>query len=413
MKQSQFFTKVLREVPKDEKSTNAQLLIRAGFIDKLMAGVYSYLPFGVLVLEKIEKIVQEEMKGIGGQKVFLPALHPKESWQKTGRWQYPEMFKLKNRSGKDFSLGWTHEEIITPLVKKFVKSYKDLPVFVFQIQDKFRDELRAKSGLLRGVEFMMKDLYSFHRDENDLEKYHEIVKKAYFRIFKRCGLEEQTFLTLAAGGSFSKYSYEFQTVTPYGEDKIYLCPRCKVAVNQEIIQKENYQCPKCQSKKLAVKKAIEVGNTFKLKDKFSRAFNFHFKDKDGQEKKVLMGCYGVGLGRLMGAVVEIHHDQHGILWPKELAPFQVHLIQIENNQKNKKAAEKVYQLLIKSGVEVLYDDRIDRTAGEKFAEADLIGIPLRIVVSEKTLKKNSVELKQRKEKKVKLVKISTIKTYVK
>jgi prolyl-tRNA synthetase len=222
MRQSQLFTETQKEAPKDEKSINAQLLIRAGFVDKLMTGVYSYLPLGWRVLKKIENIIREEMQEIGGQEVLLPVLHPKENWLKTNRWRYEEMFKLKNRAGKDFSLGWTHEEIITPLVKKFVKSHKDLPLFVYQIQDKFRDELRVKSGLLRGVEFIMKDLYSFHQDEKDLDKYYEKVKRAYFQIFKRCDMSKQTFLTLASGGTFSKYSHEFQTVTPRGEDIIYL-----------------------------------------------------------------------------------------------------------------------------------------------------------------------------------------------
>ncbi len=412
MRHSQLFTKTLKEAPKDEKSINAQLLIRGGFVDKLMTGVYSYLPLGFRVFKKIENIIREEMNKIGGREVLLPSLHPKESWQKTNRWQYPEMFKLKSRSGKNFSLGWTHEEIITPLVKKFVLSHKDLPIFIYQIQDKFRDELRAKSGLLRGVEFVMKDLYSFHQDERDLDKYYEKVKKAYFQIFKRCGLEKQTFLTLASGGTFSKYSHEFQTVTPYGEDEIYFCQKCKLAINKEIIQKEKYQCSKCKSKKLKAKKAIEVGNIFKLKDKFSKTFNLKFRDKDGKEKTVLMGCYGVGLGRLMGTVVEVHYDKNGIIWPKEVAPFRAHLIQIENTKKVKRVAEKLYQDLQKAKVEVLYDDR-DKSAGEKFAEADLIGMPLRLVVSERTLKKNSVEIKKRSEKKIKLVKLSQILKYVK
>ena len=408
MRQSKLFTKTLKEAPKDEQSINAQLLIRAGFIDKLMAGVYSFLPLGILVLEKIEKIIEEEMYNIGGVKVLLPTLHSKEIWQKTNRWQYPEMFKLKSRSGKDLSLGWTHEEIITPLVKKFVKSYKDLPVFVFQIQDKFRDELRAKSGLLRVIEFIMKDLYSFHSNEKDLDNYYEKVKKAYFTIFKRCGLEKQTFLTLSSGGAFSKYSHEFQTITPYGEDEIYLCPKCKIAINKEIIKEEKYQCLNCKNKKLEIKKAIEVGNIFKLGDRFSKAFGFYFKDKDGKEKLVQMGCYGIGLGRLMGAAVEIFNDENGIIWPKEITPFRAHLIQIGNNPKVKKAAEKLYQIFNKEKIETLYDDREEKTPGEKFADCDLIGIPTRIVVSERTLKENSLEIKKREEEKTKLIKLNQL-----
>lgn len=410
---SRFFTKTKKEIPKEEKSINSQLLIKAGFIDKLMAGVYSYLPFGFRVLKKIEKIIREEMNKIGGQELLLPALHPKELWQKTNRWNYEEMFKLKNRRGKDFSLGWTHEEIITPLIQKFIHSYKDLPVYVYQIQDKFRDELRTKSGLLRGVEFIMKDLYSFHSNEKDLDNYYEKVKKSYFQIFKRCGLEKQTFLTLASGGSFSKYSHEFQVITPYGEDKIYLCQKCKVAINKEIIKKENYKCFLCGNKNLKIEKAIEVGNIFKLMDRFSQAFNFTFLDKDGLKKKIIMGCYGIGLGRLMGTIVEVHHDEKGIIWPKEVAPFDIHLISIfskksiENN-KIKKILRDLVLSLEKIKIEILYDDREDKSLGEKFADADLIGIPYRIIISPKTIERNSVEIKKRKEEKGRLIKIKNL-----
>lgn len=405
MRQSQLFTKTIRQAPKEETSLNAKLLIRAGFIDKLTAGVYTFLPLGFLVLKKIENIIREEMNRISGQEVLLPALHPKEPWQKTGRWQQEEMFKLKGRGDRDYSLGWTHEEIITPLVQKFVRSYKDLPLAVYQIQDKFRNELRAKSGLLRGVEFVMKDLYSFHDSEKDLDEYYEKAKKAYFRVFKRCGLQEKTFLCFASGGTFSKYSHEFQTITPFGEDQIYLCQKCKVALNKEIIEEEKHQCPQCQNKKLEYKKAIEVGNIFKLKDKFSRAFNFTFRAKDGQEKPVQMGCYGIGLSRLMGAVVEVCHDEKGIIWPKETAPFQAHLISLG---KAKKEAEKIYKDLQSRNIEVLYDDREEKSAGEKFIDADLIGIPTRIVASEKTLNKKCAEVKSRNKNKVKLVKIERL-----
>jgi len=409
MYQSQLFTKTQKEAPSNEESINAKLLIRAGFVDKLMAGVYSFLPLGFIVLEKIENIIREEMQRVGGQEVLLPALHPKENWAKTNRWQYDEMFKLKSRFNKDFGLGWTHEEIITPLVKKFVKSYKDLPVLVYQIQDKFRDELRVKSGLLRGVEFIMKDFYSFHRDENDLDNFYEKIKGSYFKIFKRCGLEKETFLTYASGGTFSKYSHEFQAITPAGEDTIYLCPKCKLAVNKEIIEEEEYRCPKCKSKDLEVKKSIEVGNIFKLKNKFSQPFDFTFIDKDGKTKQVIMGCYGIGVSRLMGVIVEVHHDEQGIIWPETVAPFKFHLIPVFSGKKNVdskvyKIADKIYKVGQKEKTEILYDNREDKSAGEKFADADLIGIPYRIVVSEKTLSKKSVELRFRATKKISLIK---------
>jgi len=415
MRQTQLFTKALKDFPKDEKSVNAQLLIRAGFVDKLMAGVYSYLPLGLRVLKKIENIIREEMNAISGQEVLLPTLHPKEAWQVTDRWKYEEMFKLKSRSQKDLSLGWTHEEIITPTVKKFVRSYKDLPLFVYQIQNKFRDELRAKSGLLRGVEFLMKDLYSFHHSEPDLDNYYEKVQKAYFNIFTRCGLGERTYLTLASGGSFSKYPHEFQTITENGEDTIYLCSKCKIAINKEIIEDEKNQCPQCKNKKLEELKAIEVGNIFKLKDRFSKAFDLTFTDKAGKKKPVVMGCYGIGLGRLLGTAVEVGHDKDGIIWSKEIAPFQVHLISLGENKNIIGEAEAVYRQLTNGQakkIEVLYDDRAEKSAGEKFAEADLIGIPFRLVISERTLKDDSIEVKERGRKESKLIKINQLPKFI-
>jgi len=411
MKQSELFTKTVRENPKDEQSINAKLLIRGGFIDKLTRGVYSYLPMGLKVIKKIENIIRQEMNRIGGQEVLLPALHPKENWEKTGRWNVEEMFKLKGRDKREYSLGWTHEEIFTPLLQKFVSSYKDLPVFTYQIQDKFRDELRAKSGLLRGIEFLMKDMYSFHADEKDLDNFYEKVKQAYFQIFKRCGLEKETFLTYASGGTFSKYSHEFQTITSYGEDIIYLCDKCNLGINKEIIKEVKNSCPQCGNKDLRQMKSIEVGNIFKLKDKYSAPFNFKFKGKDGKEELVLMGCYGIGLGRLMGAVVEIHNDENGIIWTDEVYPFKVHILSLEEESSVKKEAEKLYAELKDKGIETLYDDR-DKSAGEKFADADLIGIPYRIVVSRKTLESKSVEIKKRDESNAKLVNLQDILNYV-
>jgi prolyl-tRNA synthetase len=413
MKQSRLFTKTSKSVSKEE-SKSAQLLVRGGFIDKLMAGVYSFLPLGFLVLKKIEKIIREEMLKIGAQEVLLPALHPKEIWEKTGRWKYPEMFKLKDRRGKEFSLGWTHEEIISYILSKFVHSSKDLPIAVFQIQDKFRDELRAKAGLLRTKEFIMKDLYSFHENEEDLDRYYNLVKEAYFRIFERCGIKEKTFLVLASGGAFSKYSHEFQTVTESGEDIIYFCQNCQVGVNKEIINQEQFQCPQCKGKISKTLKTIEVGNIFKLGDRFTKPFDLKIKDSQGREKFIVEGCYGIGLGRLMGAIVEVHHDEKGILWPKEVAPFFVHLIPIEISKKEvNEKAEKIYIMLNKENIEVLYDDRKERSIGEKFFDADLIGIPFRVVVSEKTLKKNCVEIKKRGEEKKRLVKIEELIKFLK
>jgi len=402
MYQSKLFYKTLKESPKDAEAVSQMLLIRAGFIDQVAAGVYNFLPLGFWVLKKIENIIREEMLAIGGQEILMPVLAPKENWERTGRWtSFEELFKLKGANGKEYALNPTHEEIVSPLAKKYVFSYKDLPFYLFQIQTKFRNELRVKSGLLRTREFLMKDLYSFHADEKDLDSYYKEAEKAYFKIFKRCGIK--VFKTLASGGSFSKYSHEFQAETPAGEDIIYICKKCGLAVNKEI---KAEKCSECGSSNFEEKKAVEVGNIFKLGINYSLPFDLKFKDKDGKEKPVIMGCYGIGLGRLMAAVVENNNDKNGIIWPKEVSPFDVHLIVIEKKAKPK--ADKLYLDLQKQGFSVLYDDRQDVSAGEKFAESDLIGISNRIVVSEKTLKENCVEIKKRKEKTSCLIKFSRI-----
>lgn len=401
MLQSQLFTKTKRQAPTEEKSINAQLLVKAGFVDKLMAGVYTYLPLGWRTFKKIENIIREEIDAIGGQEILMPALTPKENWQQTNRWDnFDALFKFKGVDNKEYALGATHEEVISPLVKKFVSSYKDLPLYIYQIQDKFRNEIRAKSGLLRGREFIMKDLYSFHTDQKDLEKYYEKVKDAYLKIFKRCGIGKFTYLTLATGGTFSKFSHEFQTVTKYGEDIIYLCLRCKEAINKEII-KEQKNCQKCGNKNLEEKKAIEVGNIFKLGDKYSTPFDLSYIDSNGEKKPIVMGCYGIGLGRVMGTIVEVFHDKNGIIWPENVAPFQAHLLVLGENQNVSAQAKNIYSKLLKEDVEVLFDDRRDLSAGEKFADADLIGIPWRLVISDKTGKK--IEVKKRESQTTKLL----------
>lgn len=408
MRQSQLFTKTIKEAPKDEISVNAQLLIRGGFIDKLSAGIYNLLPLGNIVLKKIENIIREEMNAIGGQEILMPSLIQKELWETTGRWEIEEMFKLKSKTGKDYGLGWTHEEVITPLVQKFISSYKNFPASVYQIQTKMRDETRAKSGILRGREFVMKDLYSFHTEQSDLDRYYEIVKKSYFKIFARCGLKKHSYLCLASGGTFSKFSHEFQAITPAGEDIIYICQKCGLAINKEI--KEDFSvCPDCQSNDYKEEKAIEIGNIFKLATKYSAPFNFEFTDKDGKKKTVVMGCYGIGPTRLIGTIVEVHHDDKGIIWPENVAPYQFHLLQIGNSAKVKKAAEKLYKNL---SAEILFDDREDKTAGEKFADCDLIGLPRRLVISERTLEKNSIEMKRRDKQKTEMIKITQLNDYV-
>ncbi len=415
MRQSTLIFHTRKEAPKDEVAVNAQLLIRAGFIDKLMAGVYTYLPLGLLVLKKIETIIRTEMRAIGGQEILMPVLHPKALWEKTGRWSTLEsLFKFKGLNSEiEFALGPTHEEVITPLVQGENLSYKDLPVYLFQIQDKFRDEVRAKSGLLRGREFIMKDLYSFHATEEDLNTYYEKVRGAYETIFKKAGIGDMTYFTFASGGTFSTYSHEFQTLSESGEDTIYVCESCRVAVNREIIA-EQRACPECGSEDLKERNAIEVGNIFKLKTKYSSAFRLGYKDKDGSEKMVVMGCYGIGLSRLMGTVVEVSHDEDGIIWPLSLAPASLHLLSIGAESEGlKKTAERVYNGLVKEGIETLFDDRMDVSAGEKFSDSDLIGIPYRIVVSEKLLKEGNVEVRDRKTKTVEIVKEADLVPFLK
>ncbi|MBU2025840.1 MAG: aminoacyl--tRNA ligase-related protein [Patescibacteria group bacterium] len=403
MLQSKLLVKTSKTPPKDEISLNAKLLIRAGFVDKLMAGVYSLTPLGFRVFKKIENIIRQEMNKIHGQELLLPSLHPQKNWEKTGRWkQMDDLFKIPLNERKNFALGPTHEEVITPLAQKFISSYKDLPQYVYQFQNKFRLEKRAKSGLLRCLEFVMKDLYSFHATQKSLDQFYEQVKKAYQNIFTRCGLGDITYLTYASGGTFSKYSHEFQTLTQSGEDHIYLCPECQIAINQEIIKEQKKSCPQCQNSQLEKKKAVEVGNIFKLGTRFSQAFGLRFSAKDGRIKPVIMGCYGIGLQRVMGAVVETQNDSRGIIWPEEIAPFKVHIIQLEDKDQNvKEQARTLYDLTKKEKIPTLLDDRKDKKPGEKFADADLFGIPLRVVVSQNTSRQKKYELKHRnKEKKI-------------
>jgi len=403
MRYSQLVSKTNPADPKDELTTNAKLLVRAGFVNKLMAGVYSYLPLGLAVINKIEAIVREEMNGIGGQEVFLPALHPAENWKQTGGWESIDiLFKLKSRTGKDYALGQSHEEVITPLAKEYVKSYKDLPLALYQIQQKFRDELRAKSGVLRGREFRMKDMYSWHINQVDFDRFYAEVKEAYLRIFKRCGLTAK--VTEASGGSFSeKISYEFMVLTDAGEDDIFYCSNCNYCINVDIAKdlSVNSECPKCQTGKMQKGRASEVGNVFDLGQKYPKAFDFKLADKDGNLFFPIMGCFGIGISRLVGVIVEAFNDEQGIIWPESVAPAAIHLISLGvNDEAVKKQAESVYQELTQQKIEVLYDDR-EISAGVKFATADLLGIPHRVVISPKTGDK--LEYKKRSETESKLV----------
>lgn len=408
MRYSQLFGKTSKSIPSDADSVNARLLTQGGFIQKEISGVYNYLPLGLRVLTKIQNIIREEMDKIGGQEILMPALTQEESWVTTGRHTMDVLFHLKGQGGTNLVLNPTHEEVVTPLAQKYIFSYRDLPFYVYQIQNKFRNEARAKSGLLRGREFNMKDLYSFHTDEEDLNQYYEIVKHAYFEIYKRLGIGDITVLTFASGGSFSQYSHEFQTLCESGEDTIYLCEKCQLAINKEIIDIQK-TCPKCGNDNLKTVKAIEVGNIFKLRTKYSKSFNFYYSDKNGQEKIVEMGCYGLGPSRTMGAIVESCHDNKGIIWPANIAPYQIHLIGLDlHDEKIKLQSVDIYQKLIEKNIEVLYDDRLDVTAGIKFADADLIGTPARLVLSKRSLENGGIEIKKRNEEKSEIISLDSI-----
>ena len=384
MKQSKLFTKTQKFVPKDEVSKNAQLLIRAGFVYKEMAGVYSIIPLGLKVLNKISDIVRDEINKTGGVEMQSAALQKQEVWEKTDR-SIDELveiwFKTKLKNGSELGLGFTHEEPMSDLMTNFVSSHKDLPAYVYDIRTVFRNEARAKSGIMRGREFFWKALYSFSKNEEEHNEYYEKAKIAYKNVFERVGLGNETFMTFASGGTFSKYSHEFQTVSEAGEDTIYIDEKKKIAVNKEVYTEEVLKDLDLDKDKLVEKKAIEVGNIFSLGHKFSEPFGLKYKDEKGKEQTVFMGSYGLGISRLMGTIVELNNDDKGIIWPENVAPFKVHLISINQD----KEAEKIYKDLQKGGIEVLYDDR-DVRPGEKFADSDLIGIPWRVVVSERTLK---------------------------
>jgi len=385
------FPKTLREAPKEAQTANHRLLVRAGFIDQLMAGSWTLLPLGWRVVSKITQIIREEMNRIGAQEMLMPLLHPKEIWNQTGRWDEADevMYKLKDSRGKEFALSFTHEEIVMDLVRKFVRSYKDLPLNVYHFSTKFRNELRPQGGILRGREFLMKDAYSLHTSEEDLMEWYEKYKQAYLKIYERFGVK--VYYTEAAGGVFTdKHTHEFQLEAESGEDTIYVNPGTKEAINKEVFAGE--------AKDYEVKRAIEVGNIFPLGKKYSEKMGALFINKDGNKKPIWFGSYGIGTTRNMGAIVEVCHDEKGIVWPRSVAPFQAYLVDLKDG-------EKVHQKLVGVGVDVLWDDR-DVSAGQKFADADLIGIPVRLVVSEKTGDK--IEWKERSGTKTELVSVEEV-----
>ncbi len=407
MLQSKLFTKTRKEAPKDEVSNNAQLLIKGGFINKEMAGVYSFLPLGLRVLNKISNIIREEMNAIGGQELSMTVFQDQEIWKKANRWSdkiVDVWFKTKLKNDTELGLGFTHEEQLTNLMKNHIRSYKDLPIYPYQIQTKFRNETRAKSGIMRGREFLMKDLYSFSRDEAEHLVFYENIKQAYHKVFRRVGIGLKTFSTFASGGTFSKYSHEFQTICDAGEDIIYVDYDRGIAINEEVLNEEVLKDLGLSKDTLVKEKSIEVGNIFSLGTRFSEAFDLLYPDEKGKKKLVVMGSYGIGPSRLMGTVVECMSDKDGIVWPESIAPFAVHLIELGGDKEIvRKKREEIMNKLEQAGVEVLCDDR-DLRAGEKFADSDLLGIPLRVIVSEKTIASGEFEVKERKTGRVSLVK---------
>lgn len=395
MRVSQLFTKTLKNAPSGEEAKNAQLLIRAGFIYKEMAGVYDFLPLGKITLDKIVQIIREEMNSVGGNEIFMSTLQNPEVWKATDRWSDEVMdvwFKTKLSNGREFGLAPTHEEPLTNLMKSYISSYKDLPVYPYQFQTKFRAELRSKSGLMRGREFLMKDLYSFSKDEAEHNEFYERISDAYLRVFDRLGLGDLTYKTFASGGSFCKYSHEFQTLSEVGEDLVYISDKKGIAINEEVYNDEVLADLGVDKSELRTAKAVEVGNIFTLGYKFSDAANLNYTDENGQQKKVFMGSYGIGPSRLMGMLAEHFSDEKGLVWPESVAPAKVYLVQI--GEKSIEKADEIYERLQRAGIEVLYDDRNEQ-AGAKFADAELMGIPYRLTVSDRLIENGKFELVSR------------------
>lgn len=398
MLQSKLFTKTRKESPKDEVSKNADLLIRAGFVYKEMAGVYAYLPLGLRVLEKIKSIAREEMDAIGGQELIMTSLQRKELWEKTKRWNDDVVdvwFKSELKSGGEVGLGWSHEEPIADMMKQYVSSFRDLPISVYQFQTKMRNELRAKSGIMRGREFVMKDMYSFSIGEQDHTKFYNETIDAYKRFYERLGLGKDTFVTLASGGAFTKFSHEFQTIAETGEDKIYLSREKGIAINAEVLNEQTLSDLGITQNELEEVKTAEVGNIFNFGTQKSEDLELFYTNEKGEKVPVWMGSYGIGITRVMGLIAEKFSDDKGMVWPESIAPYSVHLIEIIGKDGSTCIrTQEIYAELTKN-TEVLWDDR-DARAGEKFADADLIGIPYQIIVSDRGNADKTVEVKNRK-----------------
>ncbi len=399
MLQSQLFTKTRKEAPSDEVAKNAQLLIRAGYVHKEMAGVYAYLPLGLRTLNNIVQIIREEMDSIGANELVMPALQDKTLWEKTDRWDDAKVdnwFKTKFASGGETGLGITHEEPLTNLMRDHITSYRDLPVAAYQFQNKFRNEMRAKSGIMRGKEFMMKDLYSFARSTEEHEAFYARAREAYLRIFHRLGIGDRTYVTFASGGIFSRFSEEFQTESDAGEDIIYVDTKSGRALNKEVLTDEVLLDLGINRDDLVEKKSIEVGNIFTLGTKFSQPLGLTYRDEEGKDQLVVMGSYGIGPTRLMGTIAEIMGDERGLVWPKSIAPYRVHIVSLQpDDEVVASSANLLYDALLDRGIEVLYDDRVGLSPGEKFKDSDLIGIPTRVVISKKTQESGRLEVKDR------------------
>ncbi len=405
MRQSHLYIKTRKEAPSDEVSKNAVLLTRAGFIHKEMAGVYTFLPLGLRVLRKVEDIIRKHMDTVGTE-VLMTTLSPEEKWKNTKRLDTVDVLMRtgpanevsKQKSSNSYIVNPTHEDMITPIASEYLRSYKDLPAAFYQIQTKFRNEARAKSGLLRGREFRMKDLYSFHRDQDDLMRYYEAIKSVYMNIYRDIGIGEDTFMTVASGGDFTpNFSHEFQTLVDVGEDVIYLDRKNNIAYNKEVVNDETAKKLGVDFSTMEQVSACEVGNIFPLDTKYTEVLNYTYTDKDGTEKFPYMGCYGIGPSRIIGVVTEKLADEKGLVWPESIAPFSVHLLSLAKDRESEtyKKAEELYDALVQANVEVLFDDR-EEGVGSKFADSDLIGIPMRVVVSDKSLLAGGVEIKERK-----------------
>ena len=402
MLQSKLFTKTKKEIPADETSNNAKLLIQAGYVFKEMAGVYTILPLGMRVIKKIEDIIREEMNNIGGIEMKTSIIQTKDIWEKTNRWNdeiVDNWFKTKLKNGTEVGLSFTNEEAYANIMKHYISSYKDLPIYPYDFKTIFRNEARSKSGLMRGREFYWKALYSFSKNKEEHDRFYEKAEEAYRKVFDRVGLGEKTYLTFASGGTFSRFSHEFQTLSEAGEDTIYVDEEKGIAINKEVLDEEILKELELNRENLIEKKAIEVGNIFSLGYKFSDPIDLNYKNNAGGEEKVYMGSYGIGITRLMATIVEIFSNDKGIIWPEAVAPFKIHLVSLFRNYGDEvyKISEEIYEKLHSKGVEILFDDREGKSVGEKLSDADLIGTPIRVIVSEKSLESGGVEMKRRNE----------------